>query len=83
MTTSEIESSPKVLATHRYRLAVVYVRQSTPRQVEHNTESTDRQYALRRTGGAVGLGPGRGADHRRRSGPQRREHRRVVPGSPS
>jgi hypothetical protein len=42
MTTSEIDSSPKVLATHRYRSAVVYVRQSTPGQVEHNTESTDR-----------------------------------------
>ena len=46
MTTIEVESSPKVLATHRYRSAVVYVRQSTPGQVEHNTESTDRQYAL-------------------------------------
>jgi DNA invertase Pin-like site-specific DNA recombinase len=46
MTTIEVESSSKVLATHRYRSAVVYVRQSTPGQVEHNTESTDRQYAL-------------------------------------
>jgi len=46
MTTSEFETSSKVLATHRYRSAVVYVRQSTPGQVEHNTESTDRQYAL-------------------------------------
>jgi DNA invertase Pin-like site-specific DNA recombinase len=46
MTTFEVESSPKVLAMHRYRSAVVYVRQSTPGQVEHNIESTDRQYAL-------------------------------------
>jgi DNA invertase Pin-like site-specific DNA recombinase len=46
MTTIEVESSPKVLAMHRYRSAVVYVRQSTPGQVEHNIESTDRQYAL-------------------------------------
>jgi DNA invertase Pin-like site-specific DNA recombinase len=46
--------APKVLATHRYRSAVVYVRQSTPGQVEHNTESTDRQYAL--VDRAVGLG---------------------------
>ena len=46
MTTSEFETSSKVFATHRYRSAVVYVRQSTPGQVEHNTESTDRQYAL-------------------------------------
>ena len=54
MTTSEFETSSKVLATHRYRSAVVYVRQSTPGQVEHNTESTDRQYALRER--AVRLG---------------------------
>ena len=59
MTTSELQMSPKVLATHRYRAAVVYVRQSTPGQVEHNTESTDRQYALRER--AVGLGWARGA----------------------
>lgn len=59
MTTSELQMSPKVLATHRYRAAVVYVRQSTSGQVEHNTESTDRQYALRER--AVGLGWARGA----------------------
>ena len=59
MTTSEVESSSKVLATHRYRSAVVYVRQSTPGQVEHNTESTDRQYALRER--AVRLGWARDA----------------------
>jgi DNA invertase Pin-like site-specific DNA recombinase len=35
-------------------LAVVYVRQSTPQQVEANTESTQRQYAL--AGRAVALG---------------------------
>src|SRR5450631_2058026 len=46
MTASEFDTSPKVLATQRDRAAVVYVRQSTPGQVEHNTESTDRQYAL-------------------------------------
>ena len=59
MTTSEFETSSKVLATHRYRSAVVYVRQSTPGQVEHNTESTDRQYALAER--AVRLGWPRGA----------------------
>ena len=48
------EFSPKVLGTHRHRLAVVYVRQSTVSQVERNTESTDRQYALLER--AVGLG---------------------------
>ena len=36
----------KVTAAHRQRVAVVYVRQSTPGQVEHHRESTTRQYAL-------------------------------------
>jgi DNA invertase Pin-like site-specific DNA recombinase len=36
----------KVSARHRQRRAVVYVRQSTPGQVERNTESGARQYAL-------------------------------------
>jgi DNA invertase Pin-like site-specific DNA recombinase len=39
--------SPKVKPHHRDRKAVVYVRQSTPQQVLYNTESTQRQYALR------------------------------------
>jgi DNA invertase Pin-like site-specific DNA recombinase len=36
----------KVTAAHLQRVAVVYVRQSTPGQVEHHRESTARQYAL-------------------------------------
>src|SRR4051794_24389126 len=36
----------KVTAGHRQRRAVVYVRQSTPGQVERNTGSSARQYAL-------------------------------------
>ena len=36
----------KVTERHRQRRAVVYVRQSTPGQVERNTESAARQYAL-------------------------------------
>lgn len=36
----------KITAAHRRRRAVVYVRQSTPGQVERNTESAARQYAL-------------------------------------
>ena len=44
----------KVTASHRSRQAVVYVRQSTPAQLERNTESTARQYDLR--GRAVALG---------------------------
>src|SRR4051812_20023267 len=36
----------KILARHRDRLAIVYVRQSTTRQVQQNQESTKLQYAL-------------------------------------
>jgi DNA invertase Pin-like site-specific DNA recombinase len=36
----------KVTASHLSRHAVVYVRQSTAQQVEHNRESTERQYKL-------------------------------------
>lgn len=44
----------KVTEAHRRRRAVVYVRQSTLRQVERNVESAARQYALRQR--AVELG---------------------------
>jgi len=36
----------KIKPAHRQRGAFVYVRQSSPSQVEHNRESTERQYAL-------------------------------------
>ena len=36
----------KIEKTHLQRRAVVYLRQSTPNQVESNRESTQRQYAL-------------------------------------
>ena len=36
----------KIKPTHTQRAAFIYVRQSTPSQVEHNRESTARQYAL-------------------------------------
>ncbi len=36
----------KLQATHLQRTAIVYVRQSSAAQVEHNRESTQRQYAL-------------------------------------
>ena len=36
----------KIKLLHTQRAAYVYVRQSTPGQVEHNPESTARQYAL-------------------------------------
>jgi len=44
----------KVSAEHLARSAYLYVRQSTLRQVKDNTESTERQYALRQR--AVQLG---------------------------
>jgi len=36
----------KIQPAHRQRAAIVYVRQSTVHQLEHNRESTERQYAL-------------------------------------
>jgi DNA invertase Pin-like site-specific DNA recombinase len=36
----------KITPSHIQRAACVYIRQSTPGQVEHNRESTARQYAL-------------------------------------
>jgi DNA invertase Pin-like site-specific DNA recombinase len=36
----------KVKPTHTHRAAIIYVRQSSTAQVEHNRESTERQYAL-------------------------------------
>ena len=44
----------KIRPRHRDRLAIVYVRQSTPQQVVSNRESTDLQYQLRQR--AVTLG---------------------------
>jgi len=36
----------KITPSHLSRYAIVYLRQSSAAQVEHNRESTDRQYAL-------------------------------------
>jgi hypothetical protein len=44
----------KVTASHLARNAYLYIRQSTLKQVLHNTESTARQYDLR--GKAIALG---------------------------
>jgi DNA invertase Pin-like site-specific DNA recombinase len=43
---SAMSEHAKITSHHRQRRAVVYVRQSTPGQVERNTESSARQYAL-------------------------------------
>ena len=48
------ETAAKVTAGHLARTAYLYVRQSTLRQVLNNTESTQRQYALRQRAVALG-----------------------------
>jgi DNA invertase Pin-like site-specific DNA recombinase len=47
-------TSSKVGAAHLSRTAYLYVRQSTLRQVINNTESAERQYALRQRAVALG-----------------------------
>lgn len=49
-----LESGSKVTQQHLQRLAYLYIRQSTLRQVIENTESTKRQYALRQRAIALG-----------------------------
>jgi len=39
--------NPKIQDHHRSKPAYIYLRQSTPGQVRHHQESTERQYALR------------------------------------
>jgi DNA invertase Pin-like site-specific DNA recombinase len=51
---SAMSIAQKVSAEHLARTAYLYVRQSTLRQVQTNTESAERQYALRQR--AVQLG---------------------------
>ena len=48
------DAHQKVKASHLKRNAYLYVRQSTLRQVLENTESTQRQYALRQHAAALG-----------------------------
>ena len=45
-TTLGLRSTAKLRDVHMNRLALVYVRQSTPQQVLENRESRERQYAL-------------------------------------
>ena len=49
-----IGAQRKITSTHLERLAVVYLRQSTPAQVRVNVRSTERQYAI--AGEAARLG---------------------------
>ena len=47
-------SSQKVTASHLSRMAYLYIRQSSMQQVVNNTESTERQYALKQRAVALG-----------------------------
>ena len=49
--------NPKIAEHHRSRSAYVYLRQSTPGQVLHHQESTERQYALREKAEELGWSP--------------------------
>src|SRR5829696_3056934 len=49
-----VDTASKVTAGHLARIAYLYVRQSTLRQVLNNTESATRQYALRQRAVALG-----------------------------
>jgi DNA invertase Pin-like site-specific DNA recombinase len=49
-----MNAESKVTAQHLKRAAYLYIRQSSLRQVLENTESTERQYALRRRAVALG-----------------------------
>ena len=50
-----METTKKVTASHLQRGAFLYIRQSSPRQVLENIESTERQYALQQQRRSPGL----------------------------
>src|SRR3954466_11240458 len=54
MNRTDTSTLPKIRGRHLDRLAIVYVRQSSPQQVADHRESADLQYQLRQR--AVGLG---------------------------
>jgi len=54
MSISCVNSNWKVTAEHLKKTAYLYIRQSTLRQVFENTESTQRQYALRQRATVLG-----------------------------
>ena len=49
-----MNDAQKITASHLARIAIVYLRQSSAAQVEHNRESTERQYALTLKAGELG-----------------------------
>ncbi len=54
-----LNAQEKIASSHLERLAVVYLRQSSPRQVRENVRSTERQYALGERAGELGWEPAR------------------------
>jgi DNA invertase Pin-like site-specific DNA recombinase len=51
--------APKICARHLQRTAYVYVRQSTPQQVQRNPEGQENQKALAQRAVDLGWSPGR------------------------
>ena len=51
-----VSTGGKITGSHLERLAVVYLRQSSPRQVRENFRSTERQYALAEEAARLGWG---------------------------
>ena len=54
-----VSGSQKVGRAHLERLAIVYLRQSSPRQVRENVRSTERQYGLAEKAAQLGWEPAR------------------------
>ncbi len=54
-----LSAQEKIERQHLERLAVVYLRQSSPRQVRENVRSTERQYALADRAAELGWEPAR------------------------
>jgi DNA invertase Pin-like site-specific DNA recombinase len=54
-----LSAQQKIERQHLERLAVVYLRQSSPRQVRENVRSTERQYALADRAAELGWEPAR------------------------
>src|ERR1700688_3075450 len=54
MSVTALNSNSKITTGHLKKRAYLYIRQSTLRQVFENTESTQRQYALRQRAVALG-----------------------------
>ena len=54
-----LSAAQKIERSHRERVAVIYLRQSTPRQVRENVRSTERQYGLADEAARLGWEPER------------------------